>query len=990
MPTRLFASLLWAIATPALLAAAPQPAAVLADVRAAELELSGARKLSGVELGTGFAELRLGEGWLFPTRTPAGEVVELVFIGRGTLDFETEDAIEASQLELFTGEPALEETFTEAVLLITSDQAATALLGRPVEPAPAEVIERANARWQAWRGGPLRAQLDVEAASVLDRLGDPLYQGQFSGFFFGESHGQLVIGLQPEAPEQLTIGRFEPLELEGRQRRRAERRIGRLHRQGRLLGLRLDELGVFDTWVSMSLRNPGGEPAPGLASFEPVHYHLQALIDTGEESLEATATIDLVSQVRGARSVLFELPADLVVDAVRSGDGQDLVYHRLKNRCRVFLPSADADRLRIEVDYRGKGLASRGRAWLPVDNFRWYPRIGSVDRATYELELSWPKRYELHGSGTVVADERRGELRWQRRKLDRPALGASFSVGVFRTGKIRANDVEITLAADNSLGSRADRREIGEAVGSALGYFERIFGDYPDDQLTVVTVPTGLSQSLPGFIQLSNLAMEDDPFFGWLLGLEDRRTIIAHELAHQWWGNSVGWQTYRDQWISEAMANYSALLWARRGAPEDVRLGLGPTAGWRRSLRQTLADGRRLESVGPLVLGERLDSSVASAYEPIVYKKGAVVVDMLAGFWGEAAFIDMLGRLTRAAAGHVISTEDFFDLLEGLSGTQLDAFAERFVYGTGLPDVYYDYRFEPLGGGRHRVHLEAEQEVPYRFHYRIIETSHGLDVARERVDQAHEQTAPMVVPFQIEIEAPAAAGPRRHLLTGRLALDGPTTTLQMDIEMEAEHQPLALRLDALSQVFGTFHDRTTRPKSIDFWRAVAAAAGAGDDAVARAEARRLFEAVLATSTPLPPGADRAERKEIEEQDRFNDWRTHLQLARLDLRAGALGDAGASLARAEALRPRGSMSAKNSQRQLEARLALLRGETEQAYDQLRRIIRRQKQRADVETWLLVAIAAERTGRIGEAREALAKVEDTGADVHRLTSKLESSS
>ncbi|MEO1088019.1 MAG: hypothetical protein AAFY88_27620, partial [Acidobacteriota bacterium] len=262
---------------------------VLDDLRQARLDLDGARPIRRLKLDTGFADLHLEDGFLFPTRTPAGHVVEMILIGDARLRLETDDAIESGQLELFTGAPTLDEPFEEAVMLVGADRAARALLDRPKATAPPEVAERAAARYATWRDGPVRGLLDVEAAAALDRLGDPLYVGHFSGSFLGERLGEIVISNQPESTEQLVLGRFQPLELEGRERRRAERRISRLRRSGRFLGLELDDLGSFDVWVSMARPGADGEPSPGFASFEPSHYRLTVDVDTRDDNLEATA-----------------------------------------------------------------------------------------------------------------------------------------------------------------------------------------------------------------------------------------------------------------------------------------------------------------------------------------------------------------------------------------------------------------------------------------------------------------------------------------------------------------------------------------------------------------------------------------------------------------------------------------------------------------------------------------------------------------------------
>ena len=74
-------------------------------------------------------------------------------------------------------------------------------------------------------------------------------------------------------------------------------------------------------------------------------------------------------------------------------------------------------------------------------------------------------------------------------------------------------------------------------------------------------------------------------------GVEDRRLVVAHEVAHQWWGDQVGWTSYRDQWISEAMASYAALLFGKERLG-DKYSGVDLTAGWRSELTAHLPDGR--------------------------------------------------------------------------------------------------------------------------------------------------------------------------------------------------------------------------------------------------------------------------------------------------------------------------------------------------------------------------------------------------------------
>src|SRR6185436_14560958 len=210
------------------------------------------------------------------------------------------------------------------------------------------------------------------------------------------------------------------------------------------------------------------------------------------------------------------------------------------------------------------------------------------------------------------------------------------------------------------------------------------------------------------------------------------------------------------QWISEAMANYAAVLFGRNRLDWKDHWGLRPTSNWQDELLGELPDGRVIESVGPVVLGARLISSRASgAYQPIVYKKGAVILDMLARSLGQDDFPKVLRQIVKVAANASLSTEDFLLLIERITSADLDPFARQYVYGTGLPEVFYTYRFEPAGEGKWAVKGTARQNAPYRYRYRVVKADRGgFDVARERLDQIQVESSALVVPVTISIYDP--------------------------------------------------------------------------------------------------------------------------------------------------------------------------------------------------------------------------------------------
>ena len=709
-------------------AAAGDPRALLAEIRAARLEPAGAVEVVNLKLNTGLAVLNIERGWFFPSTAVAGAVTEVVFEGRARLVLDPPDDIEAGQLELFSGGGRLDVPVTEAALAIASDAASQTLFHRPaavaVDPAAGE---RAEARWRAWRASPERRQLAVEAALLADALGDPLYQTYFAGWFRTEELGDLIYLVEPAAPEAATLGRFSPLEASEKERRKIERALGRTQRKGRLIGVTVDDLGQWDTWVSAPLGAGAGKEAPRVGPFEPLSYTLDLALADRASELTGRAKVELLATRGDTRVVRLHLNPDLAVRGARGAGGEELFFTQAGDDVLVVLAVAPAhgESVAVELEYAGRLIdkASSGTFAL-ADTLDWYPHAGELDLATYDATFHWPSKLDLLAGGhRVDGGEEAGGRRWERRVVDQKTGGFSFEVGKFKTVSGRAGHVAVTLAIDAGAYSflKADRDELLATIVDSLGYFEEIFGPYPLDELVVVTVPRAFSQATLGFVTLSDLMMSDVDLLTILLGLPDRRTVIAHEIAHQWWGHLVGWASYRDQWISEAMANYAAVLYARNRLGGDLRFAIGPTTGWQTALLATTEDGRPVESLGPLVLGERLLSSRSrDAYQAIVYKKGAVVLDMLSRLYGEPRFLELLRAVIGAASHRALSTEDFFALLAKASGVDLEAFIRKFVFGTGLPEIYYDYSFAPAEGGKWRIHVAAEQRSPYRFHYRVV------------------------------------------------------------------------------------------------------------------------------------------------------------------------------------------------------------------------------------------------------------------------------
>ncbi|MEO7796055.1 MAG: M1 family aminopeptidase [Thermoanaerobaculia bacterium] len=969
----------------------PEPQALIAALTNRSLDAARAVPVERLKLKVDLAEVHLEHGWIFPATQVAGRDVELVFVGEGRFRLEPPDDTEAGQLELFTGETRLDRPFDAAVFVVASDAASSALFRRTAASAPPSPdIERAKGLWERWRVSGERRALGVDATLLADALGEALYSGAFVAWLHQKEEPPIIFQLDPAAEEPVNLGKFEPLDADDREQRRIARELRSQQKRGRGLGLAIADLGDWEQWLLAPMHDATGKPQPRRTLFEPVRYVLDATISgSGDLTLAGRARIVVRAQAARHRVVVATLHPDLVVGMVRDSRGAALAFHRSGAELAIVLaaPPAAGDETVVEIEYEGRFLDKAGRSLYALrDSLAWYPHLGAVDRAPYDVTLSWPKRLEVVAAGERVdGGERLDGTKWERRKLETPALGYSFEVGKFDVARANVERpalppiaVEVYFDAESDDLPKAVRQEIVSAITDSLSYFGEVFSPYTGASLRVVTVPRMMSQGLPGFVTLSSLSMSELSG-GWrlLLGIEDRRTTAAHEIAHQWWGNRVGWASYRDQWISESMATYSAMLWARNRLPAAERPLVGPTSGWQDDLLATTEDGRVVESLGPVTLGFRLLSGKEpAAYDAIVYKKGAVVLSMLSRFWTEKDFLAILRGVVEAASGKVISTADLIQSIERLSSTQLDGFARRFIYGTGLPEIQFDYTLGEKQGEKWPVAIRARQQAPYRFRYSVVKKADGkLGVARERRTEMELDGTTFAVPFQVPIDAPWPADappppkarkrgdpPLHPRLDGRLTLQGERT----EVVLHLDQRPLGLVLDPRQEVFARFFDLGRSPKRAALRDAFDAAA-AGDNATARSRFAEVFTAKVRLAVDFAP-AD--EPGDLEREGRGLDARAHLGLARLAVEAGDLTSAKRELAVSAKGLDHGQRSAIEGQASLlEARIDLASGNAAGAYRRLKRLVVSREAMDGTEGWLLLAIAAHETGQKETLDQAL---------------------
>ena len=252
-------------------------------------------------------------------------------------------------------------------------------------------------------------------------------------------------------------------------------------------------------------------------------------------------------------------------------------------------------------------------------------------------------------------------------------------------------------------------RELGERARDIADFYESILGDHPYPTFTLAVIESDLPGGhSPGYFAALNQPLPTTPF-SWRndpASFDDYpEFFIAHELAHQWWGQAVGWRNYHEQWISEGFSQYFAALYAQHLRGDDRFANM---------LRQFRRFALQQSDEGPIYLGYRLghirgDSRV---FRALVYNKSAAVLHMLRRLIGDDRFFHGMRRFYDSSRFRKVGTEEFRAAMEAETGHSLERFFERWIYGSTLPRLKFTSRVDAAPVGQNVVlHVEQVGEI---------------------------------------------------------------------------------------------------------------------------------------------------------------------------------------------------------------------------------------------------------------------------------------
>jgi hypothetical protein len=702
-------------------------------IRTTTLDPAECYRIHDLEFSEEDVQFYLGNGYLIVGKPVNGAPVTAVFTG----DVEGGDAevlllppdhAERRSLAKHTGTPNLNEHFGAAIFLFT-DSHMRQLIDRIRSDASAKKAPDIGALLaDRWNSAVTNIIANFDARMVLDLMnGGAGDKGFFEALIQGKKLGNFDLLYDPRAYEQINAG----------QRSFENGRISR------------------DTWTSFPSKSM--RSAPPLPAEERIaSYLIDATLDPAltlhcvtRMHIEATADsrtvipFDFSGQMRATGAKVDGVAAE-VYERPNQGIGDELL---LVIPPQPLEPGSEHE---IEIQHEGKVVLDAGNhVYFASARGSWYPNRG-LQYSSYDVTWRYPKELNLVGAGEVKEDRTEGETRITRRVPDGPLRVLGFNLGMYESKAVQQGVMRVEVFAnqevETALRPRAavdsDKQPIDPILGAAtiaaararfpglppdlialppvqtqshptealsriatdvaaaMEFYKARFGPPPLNYVEVSPVPGRFGQGFAGMIYISTLSYLpvtarplslmppfQQVFFGELLR--------AHETAHQWWGNVVSAGSYHHEWLMEALANYSALLFLEsRKGPKFTDSALDE---YRHELLMKSPDGETLESAGPLVQGGRLDSaSNPKAWATIIYGKGTWVIHMLRRRMGDPQFMKMLAELRRRYEHQPLTTEEFrllcAEYLPPKSpDPELEDFFDQWVYGTGIPTLKMTY-----------------------------------------------------------------------------------------------------------------------------------------------------------------------------------------------------------------------------------------------------------------------------------------------------------
>jgi aminopeptidase N len=484
------------------------------------------------------------------------------------------------------------------------------------------------------------------------------------------------------------------------------------------------------------------------------HYVFRLALSDESDAISGEATIVVRLKESGVTQVALDLaaPADgkgMTVDEV-TFRGSAIAYHHDRSRLQLSLPSGLKNGDRVEFTVRYHGIPQAGLRILknkygercffssnwPDFAHYWLPLIDHpYDKASAEFLVTAPSQYQVVANGRLAETLDLGDGRRITHWIQPEPIAAwLFNIGV---AQFAARHFGLEAGIPLETWVYHQDRDAGiatfeEPTRRAIQFFSSHIGPYPYGKLAAVETPANRG----GMEVASAIFYGEETVTG-----RPADHLVAHETAHQWFGDSVTESDWDDVWLSEGFATYFALL-----ATENYEGFPAFAAGLRRARAQVFAAERQLPGVA--VVQTQPWTGIPN---PIVYQKGAWVLHLLRGQIGAERFWAGIREYYRRYRDRNASTADFQHVMEEVSGMDLGWFFRQWVYRAGSPVIEGGWSYH-AAAKKIEIHLAQIQPGPaYRLPLEIA-VDGKINKVELNVKQQRFQLPAASAPSQVELD----------------------------------------------------------------------------------------------------------------------------------------------------------------------------------------------------------------------------------------------
>ncbi len=450
-----------------------------------------------------------------------------------------------------------------------------------------------------------------------------------------------------------------------------------------------------------------------LKAFDVESYDVDIQFQPKKNYISGKAKIDLKTKIDSLDVLKFKFNPQLSIIKINDDKGHNLFYSVDELRKNLYLypffPLPENSRFSIEIYYRGRILPPKQIAdVLSVAQYRdnslnqrllktylyskssyWYPAPPEDDYFIAQLSMTIPSGYSCISNGTLIS-EKKLESSHQTNftfKTKYPLKYMTFIVGKFK--EVETREMPIPLKIMDSMDMIFKDSLLLNDSEKIINFYENRFGTFPFEKLTIVRRfwLTSGGHSPSSFIVLnekfdSNVRRRFTNVNSPVDLSKWREYFLAHEIAHQWWGQGVTWETYKDQWLSEGLAQFAVFLYLREEYGEKANsYMLNKFSKWT----------KKYSEWGPIILGSRLSFFDFKAYQSIIYDKSVLVLNMLFDIIGEETFFRAIKEFFNTYKYKAANTDDFIRVFQKISGKNMENFFSNWFYSHVLPEVNIRY-----------------------------------------------------------------------------------------------------------------------------------------------------------------------------------------------------------------------------------------------------------------------------------------------------------